>query len=77
MSCRTEREKERLKEKTLFGYPQLFYQSLKIKFDFYDNDADDYKWEMGSSSSKFKKYLQHGDEYAAMQVMLLLVSFLF
>ena len=23
---------------------------------------------MGSSSSKFKKYLQHGDEYAAMQV---------
>ena len=23
---------------------------------------------MGSSSSKFKKYLQHGDEFAAMQV---------
>ena len=23
---------------------------------------------MGTSSSKFKKYLQHGDEYAAMQV---------
>lgn len=23
---------------------------------------------MGSSSSKFKKYLHHGDEYAAMQV---------
>lgn len=23
---------------------------------------------MGSASSKFKKYLQHGDEYAAMQV---------
>ena len=23
---------------------------------------------MGSSSSKFKKYLLHGDEYAAMQV---------
>ena len=25
---------------------------------------------MGSSSSKFKKYLQHGDEFAAMQVFL-------
>lgn len=24
---------------------------------------------MGSASSKFKKYLQHGDEYAAMQVL--------
>ena len=24
---------------------------------------------MGSSSSKFKKYLQHGDEFAAMQVI--------
>jgi len=27
---------------------------------------------MGSASSKFKKYLQHGDEFAAMQVGLLL-----
>jgi len=26
---------------------------------------------MGSASSKFKKYLQHGDEFAAMQVCLL------
>ena len=25
-------------------------------------------YRMGSSSSKFKKYLQHGDEFAAMQV---------
>jgi ankyrin repeat and IBR domain-containing protein 1 len=25
---------------------------------------------MGSASSKFKKYLQHGDEYAAMQVII-------
>jgi hypothetical protein len=24
--------------------------------------------EMGSSSSKFKKYIQNGDEFAAMQV---------
>lgn len=24
---------------------------------------------MGSASSKFKKYLQHGDEFAAMQVL--------
>jgi hypothetical protein len=28
---------------------------------------------MGSSSSKFKKYLQHGDEYAAMQGMIVSV----
>jgi hypothetical protein len=28
---------------------------------------------MGSASSKFKKYLQHGDEFAAMQVCLLQV----
>lgn len=28
---------------------------------------------MGSASSKFKKYLQHGDEFAAMQVNKLLI----
>ncbi len=31
---------------------------------------------MGSSSSKFKKYLLHGDEYAAMQVSMLKNFFL-